>query len=291
MDKDKLKQFKGLSEEYLEKVARTYDERNRGSYFHYDWKINRDNKGITWDNGGEKLIKNGRDLVSRSMVLYSPEFQRLYHQIEEIRESNNYVKAPLIDVMHNLGFLTSSLRGIESRESDFDCDSSFDLYSHMKGFSMYGGVEDIPMEYIWKLGEMVFHQIRIEEISHACEGSTHWTCRNLDEVLQEMHVSYFEDKKHDFGEALVRELLSVHYDLSKFSGDQPLPAMQAQNAIRRYRITNEDLITAADESLVLQAQKYIELASQKRKTKQIKEEHDMQRKRVLDRIGIKPYNS
>jgi len=158
----------------------------------------------------------------------------------------------------------------------------------MKEFSRYGGVEEIPTEFIWQLGEMVFHQIRVEEISHACEGRTHWTCRNLDEVLKNLHVSQFEDKKPELGRALVREILSAHYDLKELQIGQPIPAMAAQEAIKDYRLSDEDLVSAADQALVLQAKGYIELASLKRKIKIVKKEHNQELERILDKVDLKP---
>src|SRR3989344_8156691 len=109
MNKNKLEQFEKLSEEYLEKVAKEYDKRNKGSYFHYDRIINKDNKGIEWNDGGKELSDHGRNLISKAMLLYLPEFQKLYHKINELCESNDFIKIHLDDTITDIGFLTFSL--------------------------------------------------------------------------------------------------------------------------------------------------------------------------------------
>jgi len=90
MDKQKLKQFQRLAGEYQKRVAKIYDEENKGSYFHYEWKTNEDKKGVTWENGGETLINTGRDIISKAMILYAPEFRALYTKSNEIRKSMDF---------------------------------------------------------------------------------------------------------------------------------------------------------------------------------------------------------
>lgn len=279
MTQEKLKQFEALSKEYDDNITKQYDERNKGSYFHHDWEINKANGGIIWDNGGNELIDKGRKLISKAFILYSPEFQELYDQIDEIRNSNNFIKAPLDDIMINLGFLTSSIESINSGRHDFDRHSSFELYKNMKGFNMYGGVDSIPTKYIWELGKMVFNQTRIEEISHACKGYTHWTCRKLDEILQNMHVEYFEDKKQELGEALAKEILT--------SKDRTGSAKDALKAIDQYRVKNESLIEAVENAVILETNHSVELMRANRKKESITEEYKQKRKSLLNSLGLK----
>jgi hypothetical protein len=280
--KEKLEEFKKLHQAYLE-IPKEYDTKNKGSYFHYDRKINKENGGITYDNGGRELRTKGGILISRAMKLYESEFKELHEQIEEIGISNNYVKMPLNDLLANLDYITGILKN-STKENLCNSTKPFSLYSRMKGFNFYGGVENIPTEYIWELGEMVFHQTRIEEIGHACEGYTHWTCRRLDTILENMHVGYFEDKKPELGEALIREILTE-------KNRRYNSAEEALKVISRYKIKDKGLISIVGDLLILETKlKVKSMKANERKETFIKN-YENDKTKLLNRIGLKPANS
>lgn len=278
-DKNQFGKFEELLRSYRSKIVEPYDSRNRGSYFHWDHDSNKDG-GVTYDNGGAELMEQGIGFITEGVLLFAPIFQDIKNRINKTRTGSYLVKECVQNLNPSLDYYIRLAKdGRLEKARDF-----LEIFKKVVGLR-----EDIPFAYKEGLGEMLFHQRRIEEIGHACESYTHWTCRTLDEILQELHVEFLRDRRQEFGEALVKELLSTKYNLREFYAGEPLPAMQAQDAIRRYNVTNEDIIATADQALVLEAKTYAELAQLKRKSKSVKASHDEQRRTLLERIGIEPY--
>lgn len=282
-NKDQIKEFEGSLKKYRLQIVEPYDSKNRGSYFHWDREPN-ENDGITYDNG-MKLIEQGIQIISDAVLLYAPSFQDIQNRINQTQTESDLVRNY---VQRDLNFGLDYWIKIVGEGR---CNKAHDFLEIFRKVTELG--DDIPFAYKEGLGEMLFHQLRIEEIGHACRDYTHWTCRSLEEILQKMHVEFMRERKQEFGESLVKELLCIKYNLEDVCGDRysrfELPAMKAQDAIRKYRVTNENLIMATDHALVLEANTYEELASLERKNKAIKDSHEQQRRAILRRIDIEPY--
>lgn len=285
-EKEQLKLFERLHKQFLNKVVCPYDSKNKGSYFVYDWEAN-ENGGITYESGGKKLGELGRDLIANAITLYAPRFREINQNVQQIMENAHpLARNCLKELAGDLKNLVWRVKKIEDGQSKYcsDYKEIFITVSDLKSSS----IDEIPYSYEEGLGEMLFHQIRIGN-HYGGDIGTAWTCRCLDDILKRMHVSFLENRRSEFGEALVKELLSRKDGFWNFYEGEQLPAIEALDAIGRYRVTDENLITTVERTLILEANHYVELATLKRQKNSAEKSFDQQKKENLARVGIEPY--
>ncbi|MBM3233526.1 hypothetical protein FJZ19_00355 [Candidatus Pacearchaeota archaeon] len=300
MEDNQLRQFKDLMERFRKQVVGTYDSRNKGRYFHWDWEPNKKD-GICYENGGAELREKGKKIILKAFVLHAPKFREIWKGLSKAQEGGSpLVKGCMEDMQNKAGSVEAKIERMTQKDSCETYDFR-EIYSKIAEISKIS--DEIPFEYQHGIGEMLFHQNRIDEIGHACEGCAHWTCRNLEKILNNMHVSFLDElgRRVEFGEALARELLSRKTDFWKYGlnglmrrfgfevKEEQLPATRALIAIERYGVKDRTLIEAAEQALILEAAHYVDLAKIKRQKKVVERDYSQHKKDILTNIGATPY--
>lgn len=283
-EEKQLKEFEKLHKQFLDEVVKPYDSNNKGSYFVYDREAN-ESEGITYDRGGCELVELGSDLIANVITLYAPRFREINKNVHQIMENAHpLAREGLRELAGDSYDLVWRVKQVEDDKIKHD-GLYKDIFTDVSNLTNRSDISEIPYNYKEGLGEMVFHQIRIGE--HSGGGiDFNWTRRALDDIFKSMHVGFLEDRKSEFGEALVKELLSKQDAFWKFYQGEQLPARQAQDVIKRYGVTDENLIATVDKSLVLEANHYAELESLKRQRNSAKNSFAQQRREILARVGI-----
>lgn len=269
-------ELKRIHGQFMKEVVGTYDSRNTGNYFVYDSEANY-KQGITPKRLGRKLGEKAGKLVYDAFALSLPILLDLQEKVGVAQRGDTTFESSLREIGNKIYWTTNRIKSAEDSKL-------MNAYDSKEAFIALSGLS-LPGTYDYDLGEMVFHQVRIHPSTGLGGLSSDWTCRTLDKILDELHCMFLEERKPEFGEALARELLSREADFN-YACDK-LPAQEVLNAIDRYRVTNENLIRAAEQALVIDAQSYADLTSIKRQEEAKKESYKEQIAKVLVNVGIK----
>lgn len=264
--------LESIIQQFREEIVKVYDSRNKGHYFHYDWNLNRERKGIDYNTGGSELRKRGTSLISEFIVTSIPFFDHIQKEIRRTSTESETVKNH-VNNLSNIGWQIKDIHERRPQEASYYF-TLFGECTKLRGIS----------SYMYKFGEILFHQIRVDEIGHACEGYSHRTCQNLKVILGHMPSDFLNDKREEFGEALSKELLGRKIDFWEYSQDS-LPSLEAKEALTNYRVKNENILRTVDQCVVLEARHYAVIEDLRRKVEAEQEFYQRTRKGMLEGIG------
>lgn len=272
----KQEDFQRLKRTFDTEVLEVYDTKLRGNYFVHQLEPNSNGRGIDYYTGGRELAKKGAGLIVPAVNLHADEIAALLPRIE--REyyalySNNAQREKLSNKVNTLSYFENGVRELSDERYQLSQFSYSYVYPAVAAFP-----EATSKTYVQGLGEMIFHQLRLLNMCHLGELDP-FQFASLDQILQLIPDRTFlsEEKIQQIGEGLVKEVLK--------SRDGCRDSAEARQAIQKYGLTNEDLISAMEKMESLETKHNARMDRYKKSLEKRKEGYITSRKAILSAIG------